>query len=176
MPIYDEDWNIVENPDMEIGDIANVPRGIYHIYTLEDPGSWHEEVLVEYPNGGKDVEIVWDEEPVGYWTTYDAKTDKRIDYKFVNTGWPEEDGFMVEDSVMVDVYRFLDPDEIDERKRWKEEFEAEQKKKENQQALLDDMPDLLCTLYEQSLSQQETIDNQNEILCLMYEKMLEGGE
>ena len=64
MRILDENNIEITNPDLELGYLQ--PEEIvkqHHEEVPADPGISHYEVIREYPNGGKDVELVWDKEP-----------------------------------------------------------------------------------------------------------------
>lgn len=64
MRILDENGNEVTNPDLDLGHLEPEIIIIQHHNEIPaNPGSFHYEVIREYPNGGKDVEQVWDTEP-----------------------------------------------------------------------------------------------------------------
>jgi len=61
MRIIDKDGNEVQNPDFFRGYYLEDTIVIAHHPAQEYiPEQWHYEVVAEYPNGGKDVEIVID--------------------------------------------------------------------------------------------------------------------
>lgn len=72
MKIFDEQGNIIENPDLEKGKLLNETRPIIHRYTITQEEQSHYETIKEYANGGKDVELVIDIPEEGHWVTYDA--------------------------------------------------------------------------------------------------------
>lgn len=72
MRILDENNNAVDNADLEKGYLATETIIIAHHEAVKaSPGKSHTEVVKEYPNGGKDVVTVWDEEPVDAQNAYD---------------------------------------------------------------------------------------------------------
>ena len=64
MEIYNEQMELIENPDMSLGHLKEDFREEYHdaVKGIEEQG--HYEVIAEYPNGGKDVEWIVDVEGV----------------------------------------------------------------------------------------------------------------
>lgn len=58
--IYDQQGNLLENPDMELGWLKPSARTVHHDAVEYVPDQFHYEVIREYPNGGKDVERVVD--------------------------------------------------------------------------------------------------------------------
>lgn len=72
MRILDKDNNEITNPDLEKGRLGIETIVIKHHDAVKaNPGKSHLEVIKEYPNGGKDVVEVWDEEPVEAKDAYD---------------------------------------------------------------------------------------------------------
>lgn len=65
MRILDKNNNEIQNPDLEKGYLISDTIVIaHHEATEASPGKSHIVVVKEYPNGGRDVATVWDEEPV----------------------------------------------------------------------------------------------------------------
>jgi hypothetical protein len=64
MEIYNEQMELIENPDMSLGHLREDFRDEYHdaVEGVEEQG--HYEVIAEYPNGGKDVEWIVDVEGI----------------------------------------------------------------------------------------------------------------
>lgn len=72
MRTLDEKNNVIENADLEKGYLS--PETIviaHHDAVKASPGKSHIEIVREYPNGGKDVATVWDEEPTEARDAYD---------------------------------------------------------------------------------------------------------
>ena len=64
MRILDENGHEITNPDLELGHLEQEEIVTQHHDAIPaSPGSFHYKVIREYPNGGKDVEQVWDVEP-----------------------------------------------------------------------------------------------------------------
>lgn len=64
MRILDINGNEITNPDLDLGHLEQEEIVTQHHDAIPaNPGSFHYEVIREYPNGGKDVEQVWDIEP-----------------------------------------------------------------------------------------------------------------
>lgn len=60
MEIYNEQMELIENPNLEMGWLEDSFRTVHHPATEAVPEVWHHEVIAEYPNGGKDVRKVID--------------------------------------------------------------------------------------------------------------------
>lgn len=71
MKIFDEQGNIIENPDLEKGYLAYSTRPSIHRYKITQEEVGHYKTIKEYPNGGKDVEWVVDIPEEGCWIAYD---------------------------------------------------------------------------------------------------------
>jgi len=83
MRILDEEGKEVDNPNLEEGYLTDETIIIAH--HDEVPGSlgkFHYETVREYPNGGKDVEKVWDEAPIPYKEAYDETESVQVYHKF----------------------------------------------------------------------------------------------
>lgn len=176
--IYDENWSPLADPDLNKGYTESCERPIYHVYVIDQEEISHEEIIREYPEtGGKDVEIVIDQEEKGHWVSYDKATDEVIpdfDNSYVESnGVPHE--MVFEDLEFAQIYHPFTQDQIEENEKKRKEFEAQQQKQAENEQLLDDMPELLCSMYEENLQLKDTIDQQEEVLCAMYETMI-GGE
>ena len=64
MRILDINGHEITNPDLELGHLEQEEIVTQHHDAIPaSPGSFHYKVIREYPNGGKDVEQVWDVEP-----------------------------------------------------------------------------------------------------------------
>lgn len=60
MEIYNENMELIENPDLMLGYLKDDVRVVHHeaIEAIEEV--WHYETIAEYPNGGKDIQKVID--------------------------------------------------------------------------------------------------------------------
>lgn len=72
MRILDQNGTEITNPDLDKGhlEIEQIVKA-HHDAVESSPGKSHMEVLREYPNGGKDMVTIWDEEPVEARDAYD---------------------------------------------------------------------------------------------------------
>lgn len=179
MKLYDEDFNAIDETDIdfETSFISLQSLPVSHRFIVDKEAQYEERILREYPEtGGKDVEYVCISPEEGHWETRIAETGQLldIDQNLDELGYDRLQ--LCEETIPVNIWRPCTQEELDARKAEKEAFELAERKRLENEKLLDDMPELLCSLYETTLSQQETIDTQNEVLCLMYEQMLEGGE
>lgn len=69
MIILDENNNPLTDPDLTKGKLIDEWRSVFHRYVVDAEAKSHEEVVAEYPNGGKDVAIVIDAPEQGHWET-----------------------------------------------------------------------------------------------------------
>lgn len=89
--IYNENMELIENPDMSLGYLKNSVRTVHH-YAVECVNEvWHYETVAEYPNGGKDIRKVvdvpgveahaaWDEEiPIQIYVPYTKEELDRME-------------------------------------------------------------------------------------------------
>jgi len=60
MEIYNEQMELIENPDLSFGYLKLSTRTEHHEAIEGVEEVWHYETIAEYPNGGKDVEKVID--------------------------------------------------------------------------------------------------------------------
>ena len=74
MRILDQSNNEITSPDLDRGHLE-VERIVtaHHEAVEASPGKSHIEVLRKYPNGGRDVITVWDQEPVEAKDAWDEK-------------------------------------------------------------------------------------------------------
>lgn len=82
MEIYNENMELIGNPDLTLGYLKSSTRTEHHPAVEGVQEKWHYEVVKEYPNGGKDVKKVidvpgveakeaWDEEiPIQIYIPY----------------------------------------------------------------------------------------------------------
>ena len=60
MEIYNENMELIENPDLSLGYLIGDIRVVHHEAISPVEEVWHYVVIAEYPNGGKEVERVID--------------------------------------------------------------------------------------------------------------------
>lgn len=132
MRIYDEDFSIVESPDLDAGSISIGSRRIFHRWVVDAEERSHEEVIAEYPEtGGKDVSIVVDVEEQGHWETRTESGDE-VDYDgTIPDDWPHDAAIEnVEEYMLYRVYTDDELAEIAERKRLDDEARAKAAERE----------------------------------------------
>ena len=80
MKIYDKDKkNIIANADLNKGYLKNDKIFVRHHEAIPAiAGQGHRETIREYPNGSKDVQWVWDVEPVPAVAAYDEYEDIQV--------------------------------------------------------------------------------------------------
>ncbi len=91
MEIYNENMELIENPDLSLGYLKNSVRTVHHDAVEGVQEVWHYETVAEYPNGGKDVHKVvdvpgveaqpaWDEEiPIQIYVPYTQEELDRME-------------------------------------------------------------------------------------------------
>ena len=89
--IYNEQMERIENPDLTLGYLRPGTRTEHHEAVEDVQEVWHYETVVEYPNGGKDVQRVvdvpgvkakpaWDEEiPIQIYVPYTQEELDRME-------------------------------------------------------------------------------------------------
>ena len=82
MEIFNENMELIENPDMTIGYLKDSTRTVHHEAVEGIEEAWHYETIKTFPNGGKTVKKVidvpgvqaqeaWDEEiPIQIYVPY----------------------------------------------------------------------------------------------------------
>lgn len=78
MAVFDKNGNYIESPDLELGRLVEKVETLTWNYILESEEQGHYITLVEYPNGGKDVDWVVDVPEVGHWEAHD-ESGKLVD-------------------------------------------------------------------------------------------------
>ena len=73
MKVFDKEMNEIPEPNLEFGRLEERSKPITHHYVVDVEEVTHEEVLREYPNGGKDVIFVVDVEEEGHWEASDEE-------------------------------------------------------------------------------------------------------
>lgn len=88
MLIFDKDNNLIDNPNFDSGTFEEKQRDVIHRFIVDTPARTHKQVIKVYPNGGKDVKTVVDEEEVSHWETRLPDTGDLIEYEgpFPETG------------------------------------------------------------------------------------------
>lgn len=82
MEIYNEQMELIEDPDLSLGWLENTVRIEHHAEVEAVPEVWHYEVIAEYQNGGKDVVRVIDVPGVEAQDAWDEKIPIQIYHPF----------------------------------------------------------------------------------------------
>lgn len=139
MKILDIDGNEITNPDLEKGVLANEQMRVVHTWIVDVEEEAHEEVVAEYPNGGKDVAIVVDVEERGHWETR-GEDGRAVDFDgIIPDDMPHESP--VNDIWVFQRYRVYTEDELAAIARQKAEAEAAAAKKAEREAFLEEAPE-----------------------------------
>lgn len=89
--IYNENMELIENPDLSLGYLKPGTRTVHHDAVEGVQEVWHYETVAEYPNGGKDIRKVvdvpgveakaaWDEEvPIQIYVPYTQEELEHIE-------------------------------------------------------------------------------------------------
>ena len=86
MEIYNEQMELIHNPDLSKGRLEQRTRTIHHPAVQAVEEVWHYEVLKEYPNGGRDVTKVVDVAGVPFSPAW----DEEVPYMLYLEYTPEE--------------------------------------------------------------------------------------
>lgn len=139
MNVFDKEMNPIESPDLSKGYLTNKAENITWSYVLESEQQGHYEVIMEYPNGGKDVEWVIDIPEVGHWEA------KREDGSFVDLdvfdgqqyedSWDKNDTYLT--SWSYQIYIPYTEEEFERIKSEKKEQERQNQIDELKQNLID---------------------------------------
>lgn len=128
MIIFDENGNIIENPDLEKGVINTSERMVRHRYKVTTEEVGHYETIAEYSNGGKDVKWVIDTLEEGYWVPYDEKDNVIETELIVPNDAPHE--LELQDIEVIGIYHLYTEEELAEIERQKAEEEEARRKAE----------------------------------------------
>lgn len=155
MRVFDENYNIIENPDTELGKLVNESKQVTFRYDITQYEQGHYDVVKEYPNGGIDVAWVVDVPEEGKWVAYDDDGDE-VDTDIVI---PEDAPHEVSIPGTYQYLRYIlytddELAEIAEKKRLQEE---EQQKLENQQLFLEDASERMDEAESGVVDSQEAI-------------------
>lgn len=139
MKIFGTDGKEIENPELEKGELSCEQVRVVHTWIVDVEEESHEEVVAEYPNGGKDVAIVIDVEEQGHWETRDH-SGNIVDFDgSIPDDMPHENP--VEDVWQFQRYRAYTEDELAEIAKRKEEAEAAAAKAAEREEFLEGAPE-----------------------------------
>lgn len=157
MRILDINGNEVTNPDLDLGHLEQEEIVTQHHDAIPaNPGSFYYKVIREYPNGGKDVEQVWDVEPTEAVAAWD---ETEIIQRYI-------------------LYTQEELDEIAARKRAEEEAAAqEDAERTARETRLSNLEDALLRLDTETVKKEiETAEDLADIEYVRQKKLREMSE
>lgn len=186
MLILDKDNRVIDRPDLDAGTVEPESVSIRYEWIVDVAEETHEEVVAEYPSGGRDVEIVVDVEGRGHWsaTALLPGGDTEVGWADpVPDDWPHEPCASV---MAVGRYRPYTADELAEIAARRAEAERAAKEAAEQAAYLAEAPartdaietdvldhdEAITGLYESMTQAQLDTD---EALVAIYETMNGGA-
>lgn len=117
MAAFNEEGDLVEDPDLSVGYIEQVEQTVYHVWVQDSEEEGHWEVVAEYPNGGNDEGWVVDSPATGHWEVQDEDGNPVEHYDGFAPD-PDFDGFdkgeRTPDIWAYGVYRAYTEDELAE--------------------------------------------------------------
>lgn len=143
---FDEQWNMVKDPDTDKGEVTYESVAVECRYVIDQEEQGHYEVIHEYPNGGKDVEWKVDKPEVGGWKYYREGSEWTECPMTVPDDWPHDD---VTTYVSVARWREYTVDELDEIAKKKAEAEKKLHDAMDKADMIDALPDAVANLSEQ---------------------------
>lgn len=143
---FDEQWNMVEDPDTGKGEIRYESVEVECRYVVDQKERGHYEVIREYPTGGKDVEWKIDSPEVGGWKYYREGSEWSECPTAVPDDWPHDDVTM---HVNVARWREYTAEELAEAAKKKIEAEEKLQDARSKAELIDALPDAVADLSKQ---------------------------
>lgn len=130
MIIYNENGNVIENPDMSFGYVEKKIIPVIHQYIVDEPAVTHEVIIKEYPEtGGKDVAIVVDAPEIGHWITSDQNGNEISEFDGDLTAFAKD--FPVNDTWEYGVFVAYSEEEIARRQEEEARLSEETEKRED---------------------------------------------
>ena len=178
MKVFDENMNEIPEPDLSFGRLEERSKPITHHYVVDVEEVTHEEVIMEYPNGGKDVIFVVDVEEEGHWEARDEDGNIVDSTDVIPDDAPHElDISSVHRWLVYIPYTIEELAEIEASKQAEAEALAEAEARE---AFLIAAPVVqaeqdaaICELYEQNLAMQAESD---QAITDLYEMLLDASK
>lgn len=146
MVVYDTDFNVLEDPDLEHGRVVEHVLELTLSYEVTAPAVTHVETVAEYPNGGRDVAVVVDSEERGEWKAFDDN-GKQVEY---HGDYPDRNVFAGDVPIVWEygMYVPYTSEEQAEHDRQHEEMLSEKKRFEQREAFADEGPAIVDELQE----------------------------
>lgn len=185
MLILDSDNRVIDNPDMDAGTVEPEDVGLLYEWVVDAAEETHEEVMAEYPNGGRDVAIVVDAEERGHWSAMALLPGGEAEVEWadpVPDDWPHEPCSNI---MTIGRYRLYTADELAEAAARRAEAERAEKEAAERAAYLAKAPARTDALETDVLDHDEAITglyesmtqaqlDTDEALVAIYETM-NGG-
>lgn len=155
MIIVDENNIVIQDPDLELGELYEQAICITHTWVVDTPEETHDEIVKRYPNGGVVVATVVDAEEVGHWETLDD-SGYDVNYEFDLEGRQSESPIV--DEFKYYIYHEYTQEELDSIAEQEANNERIAMERQEQKMLLstlssrlDEYDEAICTLYELTL-------------------------
>lgn len=143
---FDEQWNMVEDPDTSKGEIRYESVEVECRYVVDQEEQGHYEVIREYHNGGKDVEWKVDTPEVGGWRFYREGSEWSECPMTVPDDWAHDD---IKTYISVARWREYTAEELAEIAKKKAEAEKKLHDAKDKADMIDALPDAVADLSEQ---------------------------
>lgn len=143
---FDEQWNMVEDPDTDKGEVTYESVAVECRYVIDQEEQGHYEVVHEYPNGGKDVEWKVDKPEVGGWKYYREGSEWGECPTTVPDDWPHDDVTM---HISVARWREYTAEELAEIAKKNAEAEKQLQESKDKVDMINALPDAVADLSEQ---------------------------
>lgn len=144
--VFDKQWNIVEDPDTDKGEITYESVAVECRYVVDQEEQGHYEVIREYPTGGKDVEWKVDKPEVGGWRYYREGSEWGECPTTVPDDWSHDDVIM---HVSVARWREYTAEELETIAKKNAEAEKKLQEAKDKADMIDALPDAVADLSEQ---------------------------
>lgn len=142
MLIFNENDELVEDPDQNLGYIEKQIIPVTHQYIVDESAVTHLEVIAEYPEtGGKDVDVVIDVPERGHWETRDKNGKLIQEFDGDLTGFPHD--VITEDAWEYGLYILYTEEELAQRQ---EEYDQILEETEKREEFMNKGPDQISEL------------------------------
>lgn len=143
---FDEQWNMVEDPDTSKGEIRYEIVEVECRYVVDQEERGHYEVIREYPTGGRDVEWKIDTPEVGGWRYYREGSEWSECPMTVPDDWAHDD---IKTYVSVARWREYTAEELDAIAKKNAEAEKKLQEAKDKADMIDALPDAVADMSEQ---------------------------
>lgn len=144
---FDEQWNMVDDPDTSKGEIRYESVEVECRYVVDQKERGHYEVIREYPEGGKDVEWKIDTPEIGGWRYYRNGAEWAECPITAPDDWPHEN--TVRTYINVARLREYTPEELETIAKAKESREKEMQEAKDKADMIDALPDAVADMSDQ---------------------------